>query len=110
MAASALATRLSICSPQDINPVTQCARSLLQTRKLFATFVRGPVVHTSALRDFYDASLLRRLTPVRAADFRTRIRSATAAAASSGDAAFSTSAISAEPTTAASAIPPSTVT
>src|SRR5580698_7829023 len=61
-------------------------------------------------RRHYEASLLRRLTPVRAADFSRRMRSATAAAATSGVAAFSISAISAEPTTAASAIPPSTVT
>ena len=54
--------------------------------------------------------MLRRLTPERAADFSSRIRSATATAAASGVAAFSISAISAEPTTAASAIPPNTVT
>ena len=48
--------------------------------------------------------------PSRAARFSTRIRSATASAAASGDAAFSISATSADPTTAASAIPPSTVT
>jgi hypothetical protein len=63
-----------------------------------------------AAESFYGASLLRLLTPVHAADFSTRMRSPTATAAASTVDAFSISATSADPTTAASAIPPRTVT
>src|SRR5271154_6691872 len=56
------------------------------------------------------AGIPRWLTPDLPACFKLRIKFATASAARSGVAAFSISATMAEPTTAASAMPPRTVT
>ena len=87
-------------------------RALVQQRHEFQInfiYVAAPII------DAHDgfslpAGIPRWLTPDLPACFKVRIKFATASAARSGVAAFSISATIAEPTTAASAMPPSTET
>src|SRR5580658_329594 len=87
-------------------------RALVQQRHEFQIdFIDAAAPIINAHDGFsLPAGIPRWLTPDLPACFKLRIKFATASAARSGEAAFSISATMAEPTTAASAMPPRIVT